>query len=60
MRLLGFSRRQMLLSFLLESLVLALAGGRYELLARSMAVLKLNCRREDLRRAEDWGPMGVY
>jgi glycogen operon protein len=36
------------------------AGGRYELLARSMAVLKLNCRREDLRRAEDWGPMGVY
>jgi isoamylase len=36
------------------------AGGRYELLARSMAVLKLNCRREDLRRAEDFGPMGVY
>jgi isoamylase len=36
------------------------AGGRYELLPRSMAVLKLNCRREDLRRAEDWGPMGVY
>jgi isoamylase len=35
-------------------------GGRYELLARSMAVLKLNCRKEDLRRAEDWGPMGVY
>jgi isoamylase len=35
------------------------AGGRYELLPRSMAVLKLNCRREDLRRAEDWGPMGV-
>ncbi len=36
------------------------AGGRYELLPRSMAVLKLNCRREDLRRAEDWGAMGVY
>ncbi len=36
------------------------AGGRYELLGRSMAVLKLNCRREDLRRVEDWGPMGVY
>jgi glycogen operon protein len=36
------------------------AGGRYELLPRSMAVLKLNCRREDLRRADDWGPMGVY
>jgi isoamylase len=36
------------------------AGGRYELLPRSMAVLKLNCRKEDLRRVEDWGPMGVY
>jgi glycogen operon protein len=36
------------------------AGGRYELLPHSMAVLKLNCRREDLRRAADWGPMGVY
>jgi isoamylase len=36
------------------------AGGRYELLPHSMAVLKLNCRKEDLRRAEDWGPMGVY
>jgi isoamylase len=36
------------------------AGGRYELLPHSMAVLKLSCRREDLRRAEDWGPMGVY
>ncbi len=35
-------------------------GGRYELLSRSMAVLKLNCRKEDLRRAEDWGPMRVY
>jgi isoamylase len=36
------------------------AGGRYELLPRSMSVLKLNCRKEDLRRVEDWGPMGVY
>ncbi len=36
------------------------AGDRYELQARSMAVLKLNCRREDLRRAADWGPMGTY
>jgi isoamylase len=36
------------------------AGGRYELLAKSMAVLKLNCRKDDLRRVEDWGPMGVY
>ncbi|MDP9322397.1 MAG: glycogen debranching protein GlgX [Acidobacteriota bacterium] len=35
------------------------AGGRYELLPRSMAVLKLNCRKEDLRRVDDWGPMGV-
>jgi isoamylase len=36
------------------------AAGRYELLPRSMAVLKLNCQQEDLRRVEDWGPMGVY
>jgi glycogen operon protein len=36
------------------------AGGRYELLPRSMAVLKLNCRKDDLRRVDDWGPMGVY
>jgi glycogen operon protein len=36
------------------------AGGRYELLPRSMAVLKLNFRKNELRRAEDWGPMGVY
>ena len=36
------------------------AGDRYELQPRSMAVLKLNCRQDDLRRAEDWGPMGVY
>jgi glycogen operon protein len=36
------------------------AGGHYELLPRSMAVLKLSCRKDDLRRVEDWGPMGVY
>jgi len=36
------------------------AGGRYELLPHSMAVLKLNSRKDDLRRVEDWGPMGVY
>ncbi len=36
------------------------AGGRYEVVARSMAVLKLNYRKDDLRRVEDWGPMGVY
>ena len=36
------------------------AGDRYELHPRSLAVLKLNCRKEDLRRIEDWGPMGVY
>jgi len=36
------------------------AGDRYELQPRSMAVLKLNCRKEDLRRVQDWGPMGVY
>ena len=36
------------------------AEDRYELHARAMAVLKLNCRKGDLRRVEDWGPMGVY
>jgi glycogen operon protein len=36
------------------------AGDRYELPARSMAVLKLSARREELRRGSDWGPMGVY
>jgi isoamylase len=36
------------------------ASDRYELQARSMAVLKLNCRKDDRRRTEDWGPMGVY
>jgi glycogen operon protein len=35
------------------------AGDRYELHGRAMAVLKLNTRREDLRRAADWGPQGV-
>ena len=36
------------------------AGDRYQLQGRSMVVLRLNCRKEDLRRAADWGPMGVY
>jgi isoamylase len=36
------------------------AGDRYELQARSMAVLKLSTRQDDLRRSSDWGPMGVY
>ncbi|OFW07995.1 MAG: glycogen debranching enzyme GlgX [Acidobacteria bacterium RIFCSPLOWO2_02_FULL_67_36] len=36
------------------------AGDRYELQPRSMAVLRLGARHEDLRRADDWGPMGVY
>ena len=36
------------------------AGDRYQLQARSMAVLRLNGRREDRRRFADWGPMGVY
>ena len=36
------------------------AGDRYQLQARSMVVLRLNCRKEDLRRSADWGPMGVY
>ena len=34
-------------------------GDRYELPGRSMAVLKLSNRKEDLRRAADWGPQGV-
>jgi glycogen operon protein len=36
------------------------AGDRYELQARSMALLKLNSRKEERRRVHDWGPMGVY
>jgi hypothetical protein len=36
------------------------AGDRYQLQPRSMVVLRLNCRKEDLRRSADWGPMGVY
>jgi glycogen operon protein len=36
------------------------AGDRYQLQGRAMAVLRLNCRKEDLRRSADWGPMGVY
>jgi glycogen operon protein len=35
------------------------AGDRYELQARSMAVMRLSNRREDLRRMADWGPQGV-
>jgi glycogen operon protein len=34
------------------------AGDRYQLRGRSMAVLKLNCRKEDLRRVADRGPGG--
>ncbi len=34
-------------------------GDRYELHGRSMAVMKLNTRREELRRSADWGPQGV-
>ena len=32
---------------------------RYDLQGRSMAVLKLNNRKDDLRRSNDWGPQGV-
>jgi hypothetical protein len=35
------------------------AGGNTTPAAGSTAV-SLNCRKEDLRRVEDWGPMGVY
>ncbi|PYR57445.1 MAG: hypothetical protein DMF85_13665 [Acidobacteria bacterium] len=35
------------------------AGDRYELQGQSMAVMRLNNRREDLRRAADWGPQGA-
>jgi glycogen operon protein len=37
------------------------AGDRYELQGRSMAVLRLNNRKDDLRRAADanWGPQGI-
>jgi len=35
------------------------AGDRYALRGRSMAVLRLNNRKDDLRRAADWGPQGV-
>ena len=34
-------------------------GDRYELPAHAMAALKLNSRKEDSRRAGDWGPQGV-
>jgi glycogen operon protein len=36
------------------------AGDRYELQGRAMAVLKLTGRTDDLHRAPEWGPMGVY
>jgi glycogen operon protein len=35
------------------------ASDRYVVHPRSMAVLKLSNRKEDLRRAADWGPQGV-
>jgi len=35
------------------------AGDRYDLPGHAMAVLKLNNRQDDLRRATDWGPQGV-
>jgi len=35
------------------------AGDRYDLPGRAVAVLKLNCRRNDRRRSTDWGPQGV-
>jgi glycogen operon protein len=35
------------------------AGDRYDLPGRAMAVLKLNNRKDDLKRASDWGPQGV-
>jgi isoamylase len=35
------------------------ASDRYVVHPRSMAVLKLNNRKDDLRRAADWGPQGV-
>ena len=34
-------------------------ADRYELQDRSMAVMKLNSRKDDLRRSADWGPQGV-
>jgi glycogen operon protein len=36
------------------------AGDRYELQGRSMSVLKLTGRPDDLHATSDWGPMGVY
>ncbi len=35
------------------------AGDRYELQERSMAVMRLSNRKEDLRRLADGGPQGV-
>jgi hypothetical protein len=34
-------------------------NDRYDLAGRAMAALKLNVRRDDFRRAGDWGPQGV-
>jgi len=34
-------------------------GDRYELPGHAMAALKLSNRRDDFRRAGDWGPQGV-
>ena len=35
------------------------AGDRYELQARSMAVLRLHARKDDRGARRDWGPQGV-
>src|SRR5204863_197537 len=35
------------------------AGDRYDVQGRSMAVMKLSVRKDDLRRTADWGPQGV-
>ncbi|HEX6465240.1 MAG TPA: hypothetical protein VFZ98_12335, partial [Vicinamibacterales bacterium] len=35
------------------------AGDRYDLPGHAMAVLKLNNRKDDMRRTTDWGPQGV-
>jgi glycogen operon protein len=36
------------------------AQERYQLRPRSMAVLRLSSRKQDLRRTADWGPRGVF
>ena len=35
------------------------AGDRYDLPGRAVAVLRLNNRKDDFKRATDWGPQGV-